>query len=338
MTECKAKIEVIRNGAPLMELHAVGYPKIDMTSSAEIKMTLTGTFLVPEQNIDYLRDRLLVTITADGVSWALGRYIITTATVHRDQYSSTVEITAYDLTYLPRRSKIEQRVSLAAGTKYTDAVRSLLVDSGIDDMLIKDSSAVLATVREDWEPGTPRLTIANTLLAEINYHSLYEDPDGYIAVAPIAAPSISGITKRYSAGEYSILYPAQDIELDYFDRPNVFVRYIQNGEIEVMRATAVNDSPGSPFSTVNASARVLDIAKLDNTADLATLQGTVDALKEASLLASNKVSFMTGPARHGLWEIIALDDGVYQETDWSIELSPSMPMTHKGKQVIGLAG
>ena len=338
MTDLQYTCSLLRSGVEITQLQPDSPPSVSMTSAAEIKMTATGSFIEPHDvKINYATDRMQITVSAGSQPFSLGVYIIATAQRKKDQYKTVVSITGYDNTYLIKRSKTETRLHLKAGTKYTDAVRTLLVDSGIQDILMTSSDLTLSTDREDWEPGTDRLTICNILLSEINYRSIYADLNGVVCVVPAEEPSPDKVTKTYRAGQYSILYPDITTDLDYFDRPNVWIRYVENPENQIMRAMAENMSPTSPFSVPNIGQRIVDIQKLNNIADQKTLQAYVDNLKSENLMASNKVTFRTLVAPHGVHEIVALDAGVYTETGWSVDLAAPMAMTHKGQEVISIA-
>ena len=88
-------------------------------------------------------------------------------------------------------SKIETRLHLAKGTLYTAAIQALLVESGIMDFFVEANTATLQADREDWEPGTDRLTIINALAAEINYNSIWMDGGGTVHCSAFRMPSCS---------------------------------------------------------------------------------------------------------------------------------------------------
>ncbi len=154
---------VLRNNVECTRLiaDAETNAQISMDNTAEIKMTMTGDFEMNDQ-INTLVDRLQVIMHIDGTAHPLGKYVICSIEPKTTPAGRRVgSYTAYDLTYLVQGSKTEKRKYIAAGTKYTDALQNLLIESGITDYIIEPSDATIRTDREDWEPGTSRLTICN---------------------------------------------------------------------------------------------------------------------------------------------------------------------------------
>lgn len=335
MTNVQVSFDVLRNGVLYTRLQPQDAPSVSMVSAAEIKMTLSGAFVRPNKAINYLTDRIVPSVKIGSLIFSLGKYIITDAVEHNNLDIQSVDINAYDLTYLVKRSKIEGRLHLAKGSNYITAIRAQLVECGISDMLLTDTAAVLAEDREDWEPGTDRLTIINELLSEINYRSLYADLNGNICAVPVSTVSAEHITKQYRSGQYSVIYPEQQTQIDYFDKPNVFIRIVDNADkSSPMTAIAENNDPQSPFSIGAVGQRIADVQKVNNIASQSELQTLVNNLKADSLLASNITTFSTLAAPHSVYEVVALDKAIYFETEWSIELASPLKMTHKGKEVM----
>ena len=333
---------VLRNNVECTRLiaDAETNAQISMDNTAEIKMTMTGDFEMKDQ-INTLVDRLQVIMHIDGTAHPLGKYVICSIEPKTTPAGRRVgSYTAYDLTYLVQGSKTEKRKYIAAGTKYTDALQNLLIESGITDYIIEPSDATIRTDREDWEPGTSRLTICNDLLAEINYNSLWMDLQGTIRCNKYRQATAENIAHSYSPGQYSMLYQETSQIIDTFNRANVFIRVVEDAENATpLRAESVNNDPDSALSTVNQLRRVVDYDTLDNIASQGELQAYVDNLKFKSLLATTETTFSTGPNPvHQAFDVIALsfgpDSGIYAETSWSIDLSAPYKMQHKGKRVM----
>lgn len=343
MTEISVEYAVIRDGVEITQLRAYrgGGASIAVTSEAEIKWTLSGKFELDDR-VNYLTDRIRPYLIIDGVRQPLGLFVPTDASVEDSGRHSVQPLTAYDITYLAKSSKIENRLHLAAGTLYTSAIQMLLVESGITDILIEPSATVLQTDREDWEPGTDRLTIANALAAECNYNSLWMDQKGVVRGTLIRQPSAEAITVAYRDDRYSLLYPEETRSIDLFDHPNVFVVEVDNPDLErPMRVISVNDRPDSPFSTVSMGRRIAQYEKLDNIASPAELQVYADNKMFASIQTTETRTWYTGPsAGHSVFDVVALYKGdisaLYQETGWRLDLEAPYRMTHTGKRVLYL--
>ena len=109
---------------------------------------------------------------------------------------------------------------------------------------------------------------------------------------------------------------------------------------EPMTATGVNDSMISALSTVRRGRRILATPiELDNIASQTALQKYADNLAVKSMFATQKIKFYTAinPA-HSVGDVIALYNGelvgVYEETDWKIEIRPGALMEHQAKKVV----
>ena len=107
-----------------------------------------------------------------------------------------------------------------------------------------------------------------------------------------------------------------------------------------MTATGINDSMISALSTVRRGRRILATpVELDNIASQTALQKYADNLAVKSMFATQKIKFYTAvnPA-HGVGDVIALYNGelvgVYEETDWKIEIRPGALMEHQAKKVV----
>lgn len=314
---------------------------ISVTAEAAVKWALSGKFEATE-DVNFLKDRIQPVLTLDGRRYPLGKFVPTDAGTSYDGNRPMVELSAYDLTYLAMSSKIEERVHLAKGTLYTDAIRSLLVEAGITDFLIEANTAMLQADREDWEPGTDRLTIINALAAEINYNSIWMDGSGTVHCAAFRLPSASSISVTYRDDEYSIQYPEWSETVDMFDHPNVFIVEVDNPDLESsMRAVSVNDRPDSPFSVGSLGRRVVSYEKLDNIASQTELQAYADNKRFKSMQTSQTRTFYTGPSGlHAVFDVVELirngESTLYEETGWRLELESPYKMTHTGKRVVYL--
>ena len=208
MSNVSVEYLVLRDNVEYSRLTAFkgGGAAISVTADAAVKWALSGKF-AQNRAVNYLTDVIQPVLTIDGVRQPLGKYIPTDAYTEHDGMRPVVSLTAYDLTYLAMSSKIETRLHLAKGTLYTAAIQALLVESGITDFFVEANTATLQADREDWEPGTDRLTIINALAAEINYNSIWMDGGGTVHCSAFRMPSADAISVTYRDGEYSIQYP-----------------------------------------------------------------------------------------------------------------------------------
>ena len=204
MSNVSVEYLVLRDNVEFSRLTAFkgGGAAISVTADAAVKWALSGKF-AQNSDVNYLTDVIQPVLTIDGVRRPLGKYIPTDAYTEHDGMRPVVSLTAYDLTYLAMSSKIETRLHLAKGTLYTAAIQALLVESGIMDFFVEANTATLQADREDWEPGTDRLTIINALAAEINYNSIWMDGGGTVHCSAfrmcIVATGTASATKALAA-------------------------------------------------------------------------------------------------------------------------------------------
>lgn len=342
MSNVSIEYLVLRDNVEFSRLTAFkgGGAAISVTADAAVKWALTGKF--EPGKINYLTDMIQPVLTIDGVRRTLGTFVPTDAATEYDGMRPIISITAYDITYLAYSSRIEQRLHLAKGTLYTAAIQALLVESGIVNFLVDPNTATLQADREDWEPGTDRLTIINALAAEINYNSVWMDGSGTVHCGAFRQPSATSISVTYRDGEYSIQYPEWTQSIDMFDHPNVFIAEVDNPDLEAsMRAVAINDRPDSLFSVVSLGRRVVSYEKLDNIASQEELQAYADNKCFSSLQSTETRTFYTGPSgRHAVFDVVELirdgESTLYEEIGWRLDLEQPYKMTHTGKRVIHL--
>lgn len=335
------RVDIIRNGVAVDELMIEEAPTVSMDMAAALKMSLSGTF---RRNSAFLplTDLLRPVLILDGAEYPLGEYVISVSADAHAPARDTVRIEAYDRALVLQQSKLEDRIHIDAGTKYTDAIQALLIGDSISRIICDPSDAVLATDREDWEIGTDHLTIINALLVEINYADIWFDLNGVARLHRYAAPDVGNIRHTYAADAMSVIKAEAESELDIYDAPNVFIAIVSTADYDVpMRATAVNDSPASAISTIRRGRRIPIIERLDNIASQEELQAYVDNLRIRSMLATEAVKFATAinPV-HGVGDVLALRhpalEGIFEETAWSITMEAGADMTHAARRAVYL--
>ena len=323
-------IYVMRNGVEFGEALSVDDPQIEMVSDAEIKKSLSANLILPD-GTDILHDTLMPCIIVDGITSVLGEYYIGTYTEQTNDYGqSYTEIEAYDGGFLPSRYRTENIIHFSSGANYVDTIQALLIESGVEKIIATANSATLTNDREDWEIGTTYLEIINALLAEINYESLWFDNNGFARIAPKRVADPDAVHHKYTSGQYSILSVPRSRETDIFDKYNVFVAYVDSADNdELMIATAVNDDPASILSVQNRGRIQAPPQRLDNIASQDELQTYVDSWKSESMMSTETVSISTTIDKsHEILDTVQLEDSIYLEYSWSMNLSGENEMKH----------
>lgn len=334
------RYDVYRDGARYSTLEAVGDPSIRMIASGEIKMAFSGTF-VKNSLVDFLSDTIRPIMILDGISYPLGEFYATTVPITYENGTDHMQVEAYDGCLILKQATLEDMITLKAGQKYTDIIQNFLTENGIEKAIIESSTATLATDREDWDIGTPIITVINALLKEINYNPLWFDLEGNARVQKYVQPSANTVSISYESGEASIIASDCTSSLDTYSAYNVFVVIVSSPDYDQpLRAVSVNDDPASPLSTIRRGRRIVaPITKLDNIASQEDLQEYADNLKFKSMASGETITFITANNPiHGVGEVLSINherlSGIYEETEWTMTLSYAGQMEHKAKKVV----
>lgn len=330
------KINVLRNGAVLTQLHPVSDPTIDCKSDAAIKVSMSGRFL-DNPLVNWLTDELQPIQIINGIEHPVGVFPIGTVSDHFDENGSkSVSVEAYDRGLYLRQAKTETVLHFSSGTNYLHAVESLLVQAGISLYIATPTSEVLATDREDWAVGTQYLTIINELLAEIGYDQVWFNTSGTAVLRPAKTPSASAVDHTYgSTADLTVLQRPCALETDVFDRANVFVAICSNPDLPApLMSSAVNDNPMSSLSVFKRGRRITQVLRVTNTPNQQALDAYVQQVCQNSMLAAETVTISTANVpNHGVYDTVAVLhpdlDGLFQEISWSIILAPGQTMIHK---------
>lgn len=336
------RMDVLRKGAPIATLQwaADAAPTVYFDQSGEIKASCSGEFY-KNPEVELLADELQPVLIVDGIEYPLGVFRAATLTTNISGYGVTISVEAYDRCWLLKSNKTQARVHYAKDTPYIAVVQQILAACGIVRAEITATDAILATNREDWEIGTDYLTICNELLDEINYKQLWFDVNGVAHVEPYTQANAANIKHRY--GGANILRPVSaeaTEETDIFSTPNVFVCVCSNPDIDgALVATAVNESPTSPTSTLKRNMRIVQVSKINNVASLDELQRIANRQMSESQYAVKTISFETfSEGGHGVGDTIAIDHpqfgGIYEETAWSITMGAGSLMRHTARRTV----
>ena len=341
MNEVRYRFTAWRAGVPIAELEPYGSGTLTHDAAAELQDSVQITFHdYTALGVNFVTDILRVECELNGENYPLGRYCVTTERPGRIGGVPVIDIEAYSILWILTQCKTETVRTWTAGTAYTTVIGGLLTEAGLTNYALEATSDVLATDRADWDIGTPFLEIIADLLAEINYNAIYADFSGVVRATKYRPPTVAGVTRTYSEGSDSIIRADYDTELDRFGAANVFIVICDNPELNgTLRADAVNDDPASPYSTVSLGRRVPRVERVDNTPDLAALQDTANRMKSESLETTERIEITTAPqpdhtANETLLVQVGGIAGVYRETGFEIDLSPTGQMKHRATRVI----
>lgn len=250
------------------------------------------------------------------------------------------QIDAYDLCAIIREDCLTDRLFIAAGTKYTDAVSNIIISSGIENIEIIPSDKTLTTDRE-FEIGRSKLDIANELLAEVNYRSVVADANGVIAISPYAQPTMAGAKHIYRADGVSTIKPQITEAADYYNVPNVFIAMVSNSDLEEdLIATYTNDDPSSKLSTVYRGRKIVsEIYQPDGIASQEDLNAYIvrKAFEVSQIEQTVDITTELNPI-HGVGDVVFVEHpeitGVFEEMRWSMTLDVNGEMSHTLRRIV----
>lgn len=331
---------IVRNGADFGELHPLSAPTIRCDDEAEIKTSLSGTFLNSEI-IDWLSDAIRVEMIVDGVTYSLGVFLPATVVHSFDGITEQVDIEAYDRCWIVKDNCSESIEYFASGTLYLNAISQLLTSCGISIVSKVDNSAAMTEAREDWNVGTSYLEIVNQLLSEINYKPLWFDSQGTAILEPVKEPSADNIQYTFDSNNVkSLMLPTITREMDIYQAPNVFVVVCSNADKSSgMIAKSENNNPQSPLSIARRGRRIVSVIQVDNIASQSDLQKYADTLRNQSMLTGETIEITTALLPNfGVDDVVALiyDDisTICVERAWEMRLEVGGEMRHTLEKVV----
>jgi len=272
----------------------------------------------------------------------LGVFIPSTPARSSANGLDTWKIEAYDRTQILAEDGLDEPLFVAAGTKYLDAVLSVLAGAGITNVMIADYVDTAIPADREFEVGKTKQEVCNTLLGEINYNPIFCDADGRFVIQAYQEPTAAAADITYRADALSIIGRDTATETDYYKVPNVFIAVCSNPDLnEDYRSVYINDNPVSPLSTVRRGRRIIsEIYRPDQIASQSDLDAYARRMAfERSLAASETVTFSTTPMPvHGRAEDVELQhpdaSGVYREVGWTIYLDADKDMEHIAKRTV----
>lgn len=333
---------VVRGGSDCAELHPIQgqTPSLYLDGNKTISMALQGSFVDPGPDVDFLTDRIRPEVVIDGIAYPLGLLLPAKVETVITETGHHLSIQAYDQCWLLQTAMTEEISSFASGSKYIDAINSLLGSAGIGLALITDCSYTMTRLRQDWLTGTKYLTIINELLDEINYNHIWFDLNGYAVIAPEADPQTGQISHTIDELDVkSLLIRDASVGTDLYSTPNVFICCCSNFDQTSITATATNNDLGSPISVPRRGRKIYSVKQVKEVASQEVLQQIADLELQKSLLRTESITVRTGILPNfGINELVALningETSVCIERGWTMQMTPGGTMTHKMERVM----
>lgn len=318
---------------------------VALNSLAQIKRT--AQFKIKEKNlkdVNYLTDRIRPVLIIDKKEIPLGIYLIPSPTREKTSEGIIRNIEAYDVTQILLEDKLTDRYFIKKGSNYIKSIVQIINSAGVFRVAIEPEEFVLKRDRE-FEPGESKLSVANTLLQECNYTSLYTDNSGMLIAKKYVLPSMRKTEFVYGDSGTNIeqlkVENSTEDQLDIFNVPNIFVVVASNAENKSLKSVYKNYSPTSPTSIQNRKRNIVEYKTVSDIADQQTLNNYTKRLAYNATNQYKKIKFETivNP-KHGYSNCIYVKDkklGIndkYIETAWSFELKAGATMKHNCRRVI----
>ena len=180
------------------------------------------------------------------------------------------------------------------------------------------------------------------MLGEISYNPLYFDLNGSAVLQPATVPEIGSIrhTLNTADPDTRVISGRFTRTRDFFSAPNVFVVTCDNPELGgAISATAVNDNPQSPLSTVRRGRRITKVTQVNNLPSLRAAQAYADRQRNDSMISGEVITLETGLLPGwGVGDVVALihegEVSICVSQSWTADLCAGGRMTHVLKKVV----
>ena len=291
--------------------------------------------MIPIQNgaaftFDRFAQRVRPVLEYNGVAYPLGVYMITTTPESLSDTGSYMQCEGYDETMILKQAKTTNRLYYDTGVSYISIIEGLLTECGLTNVIADANTATITPARE-YEPGKSYLEIINELLTEIDYMPVYADLNGNIHLHKRQNKQTADISYT-DISDFRIIKPIKRTT-DIYNLPNVITGVLSSPERSVQTYTAENTRLDSTISIPKRGYRVVQVVKLGNIANTATLQEYIDRLLLQAMQTTETIEFSTfAEGAHEYGTMISIDtnlvSGLYRETAYTIRIDRTARMTH----------
>ena len=319
----------------IRQMNNVMSAKISYSSTSKLKVSANVDLKLGKDEEINVNNRIRITHYLNGEKNVLATLLVSTPSQKLYQNYKEVSMECYSLLWLYEIDKITSRYSLTRGTNVVNEIKRLIGETNVTI----PSSSLTTSVDFEWEIGTSKLDICNQLLECINYKPLCPTPNGEITSERYVLPQERAVQVTYDDFDRRNKIEADCIsEIDFFDTPNVFVRYVNNPETIDLVAVYENTNPDSPTSTANRP-RNVDSEEIRDASDVQTL---MDIAKKDCAAKTNKyhtMEFRTAiNHNHGFETCIYLSingvSGKFIEEQWDIDCVCGGSMHHVARRIV----
>jgi hypothetical protein len=281
--------------------------------------------------------------TEQYAEFPLGVFVLSTPARQSDSGFDSYEVEAYDHTVILNEDSVIGMYFIAAGTNYLAAVEAVLTSAGITGVIIQDFTESVLPADREFEAGTTKLSIANTLLDEINFNPIRCDADGKFVISKYREPSPDQISYIYKDDELSVIGRDTSSETDFYGVPNVFIAVCSNADLdENYRSVWTNDSPTNALSTINRGRAITsEIYQPSTIGSQADLDAYIRRIAFEANQVYEELTFTTALMPiHESGDILEIrhpdTSGTFVEYSWSMDLSYDGQMLHLAKRLVSV--
>lgn len=226
-------------------LRRVGGGEVTFSATTRLKSSGTVEIQNPPEGIDWLNDRVRVSITINDTTWSLGVFLIAAPETQYSEDGKHYRVELISKLAILDQQAVEQTFSLPTGTPVLETIQRLIHQTGETKTALTPSNAVVRNPTT-WEAGTPYLTIINDLLKAIGYWSLNIDEQGAFIASPYTKPNQRPTIWEFREGENATHLARWNRNHDTSNIPNKIV--LVTNTTPPLTAIATNTNPASPYS------------------------------------------------------------------------------------------
>lgn len=238
--------------------------KISYNSLSDLKANCTIPITLRNDEVLELDAVRIYNILNDN-EICLGTFFISMPSSSFDESMQSIKCTGYSTLWRIYKNTPDGKYYVAQGTNCIAEIKRILTMLGCV-FSIPDGIGT-TSVDTEWGVGSSYLRIINDLLDVVNYTSLHVDVLGKYIATPYILPHDKNIDITLDQDDVNnLIEPPQVNELDLFNVPNKFIRYVSNNPVLNLYAVyeKKEGATGTNNTWVNTDAKeVNDVADYD---------------------------------------------------------------------------
>lgn len=245
-----------------------------------------------------------------------GTFFVSTPSGNISEGIKTGTAQMYSTLLVMRQNKFDETYTVEKGKNIIDAAKALVTECKLN--AVTTPSDKVTSTAHSWDAGTEYLEIANDLMEMAGYDSLSVSPYGDAIISPAVDLSEKVPAVTISDTEDSVGARSFSHELDTYDVPNVVTVTFTNADNDPMTATAVNDDPENPYSTVSRGKRIVRHETVDEIANQKALNEKAQELLKSSMMPVESIEIPHAYLPFNLGDAVMFD---YRRSNMVMKMS-----------------